>query len=118
MKNIEKRFCNYLDNIKFPTEEKKEKEGWNVSGILKKYSNQLLKFDVRDMQTLSNGLFGKYSKSNSKADKIVFETKTSWLVVDHETLFKYAVDKKTKTVYLDDIIKNLEWNIKIDKNEY
>ena len=36
---------NHLDHIRWANEEE-QKEFWQVEGIIKKYSNQLLKFDV------------------------------------------------------------------------
>jgi hypothetical protein len=117
MKELKKEFSKYLKNIYWPTKEE-EKEQWNISGILKRYSNEFLKFDVRDMKKLSNELFGKYLNSNSKADKIVFRIKNDWLIVDYKTLINYVINKQIKIVYLDDLVNNLDWNIKINKNEF
>jgi hypothetical protein len=57
--NIVKKFSIHLKNIKWPTETQKNNEHWNVSGVLKKNSNQEFKFDVRPMFQMPNNQLGK-----------------------------------------------------------
>ena len=116
MSEIEKKFSEHLKNIIWPTEEQKEKEHWNVSGILKTNSNQEFKFDVRPMFNMPNNQLGKKAKIASKANKIVFETESDWVVIDTEELHKYIKNNKLNVVQFDDLLTKLEWNIFISKN--
>jgi 3-oxoacyl-[acyl-carrier-protein] synthase III len=88
---------------------------WNVGGILKKQSNQVFKFDVRNMAQLENNLLGKYGNTQSKAEKFVFETVNKWIILDIEELHNYIKINNLKTVYLNDLINNLNWNTYINK---
>jgi len=112
---IEKNFSKNLNNIIFASEEQREKEFWNVSGILKKKSNQHLKFDVRHMFQLSNGQLGKKGKTTSKADKIVFETDKEWVIVDILEFHEYIKKQQLKVIQFEDLLTKLEWNIYISK---
>ena len=113
---IEKRFSKNLNDIFWPTEDQIKNEMWNVGGILKKQSNQIFKFDVRDMSKLENNLLGKYGNTQSKAEKFVFETLNKWVILDIEELHNYIKNNKLNTVHLDDLIDNLNWNMYINKN--
>jgi len=104
---------NFIDNlisIKYPTEEEK-KELWDISGILKNRSNQEFKFDLRplDKNLSKKGYF------KTKADKMVFETTTKWILVDIEELHNYIKQHKLKVVELEDLISKLDWNIILPK---
>ena len=112
MKN---NFALYLTDIKYPTKTQKKKELWNISGILKKNSNQHLKFDVRPGFQMSDGKIGKELMTLSKADKIVFETDKDWVIVDFLELNTYIKKHKLKIVQLEDLISKLEWNIILPK---
>jgi hypothetical protein len=113
--NIETRFSIYLDNITWPTDTQKNTEHWNVSGVLKKNSNQEFKFDVRTMFQMSNNQLGKKASTASKADKIVFETDKDWVIIDVMELNTYIKKHKLKIVQLEDLISKLEWNIILPK---
>ena len=113
--NIEKRFSKNLYNIIWPTIEQKEKEHWNVSGILKKNSNQEFKFDVRPMFNMPNGQLGKNSTTTSKADKIVFETVNEWIIIDVLELNEYVRKQLFKIIPFEDLLNKLEWNIILPK---
>lgn len=104
-----------LINVKFPTENIIEKELWNVSGIIKNKSNEEYKFDLRPITKQNNGCFGKKGTTLTKADKMVFEYKDKWVIVDIKELHKYIKLNKVNTVYIEDLIKTLEWNIIINK---
>lgn len=101
------RFKDYLINIEYPTKNR----GWNISGILKKRSNEHLKYDVRSMSEI-NDIIAKQISTASQADKLVFETKNYWLIIDNKELKNYVKTNKLKIVYLDNIIKELNtWTI-------
>ena len=113
--NIETKFSIHLHNIIWPTEEQKNTEHWNVSGVLKKNSNQEFKFDVRPMFQMPNNQLGKKASTASKADKIVFETDKEWVIIDVIELNTYIKKHKLKIVQLEDLISKLEWNIILPK---
>ena len=109
--DIVERFSSYLNNIEYP----KEKTSWNIAGNLKS-KNAFYKYDVRDMFKMSDGGLGKRGKTNSKADKMVFEASDHWIIVDMEELINYIKLKKLRKVHLDDLISKLDWNIILPKN--
>jgi hypothetical protein len=113
--SIETRFSIHLHNIIWPTEEQKNNEHWNVSGVLKKNSNQEFKFDVRPMFQMLNNQLGKKASTASKADKMVFETDKDWVIIDVLELNTYIKKHKLKIVQLEDLISKLEWNIILPK---
>ncbi len=115
MATIQKRFSLLLNDVIWPSEQQEKEELWNVSGILKKNSNQHLKFDVRSMFQLFNGQVGKRGKITSKADKIVFETDKEWVIIDILEFHEYIKKQQLKIIQFDDLLKILEWNIYIPK---
>ena len=114
--NIETRFSIYLDNITWPTDTQKNIEHWNISGILKKNSNQEFKFDVRTMFQMSNNQLGKKATTASKADKIVFETDKDWVIIDVLELHEYIKKQSLTVIQFEDLLSKLEWNIYISKS--
>ena len=113
--SIEEKFSIHLDNILWPTEIQKNNEHWNISGILKKNSNQEFKFDVRPMFQMPNNQLGKKGTTSSKADKIVFETDKDWVIIDVPELHEYVKKQSLKVVQFEDLLNKLEWNIHISK---
>ena len=113
--NIETRFSIHLNNIIWPTKTQKDNEHWNVSGVLKKNSNQEFKFDVRTMFNMPNNQLGKKVTTVSKADKIVFETDKEWVIIDIPELHAYIKKQSLKVVQFEDLLNKLEWNIYISK---
>ena len=113
--NIETKFSIHLNNIIWPTEIQKNNEHWNVSGVLKKNSNQEFKFDVRPMFQMLNNQLGKKGTTASKADKIVFETDKDWVIIDVPELHEYVKKQSLKVVQFEDLLNKLEWNIYISK---
>jgi hypothetical protein len=109
--NILQKFSRLLTNLEYP----KKKCSWHILGILPKYSNQILKFDVRAMKAEDNGHLSKSGSTQSEADKIVFETDTNWLIFDTEELHKYLYNNKLKIIHLDEMINNLRIVWKIEK---
>ena len=101
-------FKNYLKNIEYPS----KTESWNIAGTLK---NGFYKFDTRPTQKTKEGEIGKYSSFNTKADKMVFEDKQQWIIIDTEELHRYLKENKLKEVHLEDLLSNLEWNIVLPK---
>lgn len=115
MKNIEERFSVFLKDVVYPSNNEKENNHWNISGILKEKSNQHLKFDVRPMFQMSNNQLGKKGTTASKADKIVFETDKDWVIIDVPELHEYVKKQSLKVVQFEDLLNKLEWNIYISK---
>lgn len=106
--NIE--FVNqYLTNIKW-----NDSEEWQVEGLIKKLSNQYLKFDIRFLKDFENKK-GKLIASNSKSDKVLFENDTEWILVDTQELIKYMKTNSLKEVLLENLIKDIDWNIILPK---
>ena len=64
----------------------KEKTSWNIAGIIK----------------------GKNAFCR-------FEEENDWVIFDMNELHKHVKKHKLKKVYLNDLIKTLEWNIRIKK---
>jgi len=118
MQSIVERFAlENLISINYPTKEQCLNEHWNVSGILKKNSNQEFKFDVRPMFDMPNGQLGKKGTTSSKADKIVFETDKEWTIIDISEFHDYIKKQTSKIIPFEDLLTKLEWNIYIPKNE-
>jgi hypothetical protein len=113
--NIETKFSIHLNNVIWPTEEQKNTEHWNVSGVLKKNSNQEFKFDVRPMFQMPNNQLGKKATTASKADKIVFETDKDWVIIDVLELHEYIKKQSLTVIQFEDLLSKLEWNIYISK---
>ena len=110
--NIVNRFANNLTDIEYP----KNNEGWNIKGIIKGHSNQPFKFDVRDMRKRVDDLFQKRIHTGSRADKVVFETKTKWVILDSETLNKHVTESEKREFHIEDLMNHLYWNIYVDKS--
>ena len=113
--NIETKFSINLNNIIWATEEQKNTEHWNVSGVLKKNSNQEFKFDVRPMFQMLNNQLGKKGNTLSKADKMVFETDKDWVIIDILELHEYVKKQTSKTIQFEDLLNKLDWNIILPK---
>ena len=110
MTTIIKRFSKLLDSVQYP----EEKSSWNIAGIIKG-QNAFYKFDVKDMHLISSGMWARKGNTKSKADKMVFELKNYWIIIDTVELFKYLKITKTRLVKLDELLKCLDWNIKLSK---
>jgi hypothetical protein len=112
LKDILHHFKEYLEDIEYP----KKSEGWHIQGRIKNKSNQILKFDVREMSPSQNGQIQKPGTTATKADKMVFETIDEWIIVDLEELHQYIKSKALKIIPLEDIINSLNWNIFLSKH--
>jgi len=116
MSKIKNNFINLLKDISYPTKKQEQEELWNVEGVLKKRLNQKFKFDTRALQRLNtSSLQGKEGSTETKADKIVYEEKNKWIIVDVEELHNYIYKNKITRIFLEDLTENLEWNIIINK---
>ena len=115
MKNY---FQKHLTNIRYP--DFKVKEGWHVEGILKNRSNKRLKFDLNPMVNLVDNEKGNYGSTSNKADVFVFERDDDYVLIDKYELHNFLRKLQRKNnepvkIYIEDIIKNLEWNIILPK---
>jgi len=102
-----KEFIKKLKEVKKATATQKKKELWDVEGIL---HNQTFKFDLRPIK--NNGKVGSFK---SKADKMVFDIKNQWIIIDIEELHQYLKEKDMKEVHLQNLISKLDWNIILPK---
>jgi hypothetical protein len=98
----------YLTNVKW-----NNNQTWQVEGLLKQ-SNQYLKFDIQFLKDFKNKK-GKLINSKSEADKVLFEDDKNWILVDTQELIKYMKDHSLKEVKLEELIKNIDWNIILPK---
>jgi len=97
-----------LSNIKWNNNDQ-----WQVEGLLK-HSNQYLKFDIRFLKDFKDKK-GKLIDSRSQADKVLFEDNDSWILIDTQELIKYMKDHSLKEIKLEELIKNIDWNIILPK---
>ena len=104
------KFIDNLISIKYATKQEQQKELWDVKGIIKDKSNQSFKFDLRPLKNNTKG--GSFK---TKADKIVFDIKDQFIIIDTEELHQYLKDNNTKVVNLEQLISKLEWNIILPK---
>ena len=101
------QFKKLLIDTKEATSNQKEKELWDIEGIL---HNQKFKFDLRPLKNNSKG--GSFK---TKADKIVYDIKDQYIIVDVEELHTYLNNNSLKVVQLEDLLSKLEWNIVLPK---
>jgi len=109
--DIIKRFAKLLDSVEYP----KSQASWNIAGVLKG-TNGFYKFDVRDMFNLPDGSLAQEGKVDTQADKMVFDIKDQWVIVDLDELHQHLKQNNLKKVYLEDLISQLDWNIILPKN--
>ena len=100
-------FKSKLKEVNFPSKRQKLKELWDVEGIL---NNQKFKFDLRPIK--DNGKVGSF---RTKADKMVFDMKDQWVIIDVEELHQYIKENDLKEVHLQSLISKLDWNIILPK---
>jgi oligoribonuclease NrnB/cAMP/cGMP phosphodiesterase (DHH superfamily) len=100
-------FVDRLKQVKHATSNQKRKELWDVEGIL---NNQPFRFDLRPLKNYAKG--GSFK---TKADKMVFDMKDQYIIVDIEELHQYLRENNVKDVQLEDLISKLDWNIILPK---
>lgn len=111
MSSIVERFSYFLKEIEYP----KTKEDWHIKGMLHKFSNQIYKFDVRDMIEDKDNTFKKGGSFKTKAEKFVFETDKFWLIFDIEEFLMYLKEKQIYVIRIEEMIKELLFVWKIEK---
>jgi len=104
-------FSKYLEEISYPPD---KKSSWQISGRLRK-SNQIFKFDVRDMFKLNLNQQGKYINLKSRANKVVFESPTTWIILDMDEFNSYIKKTKLQKVHLEDLLSKFDWSIIVSK---
>ena len=109
-----KSFINNIEEPVFATEEQKRNEIWDVEGRLKN-GNQKFKFDIRPIKPVNNDKSEKIGYFNTKADKIVFEALDQWIIFDTEELHEYVKSGEKRDFNVDELLKNLDWNLIIHK---
>lgn len=106
-----KEFTKLLKNKKYP----KGKSSWHVEGILHRKTNKSYKFDLSPIQNFKDGSGGKTGFFNTKAEKMVFDFKKQWVILDIEELHEYIKEHNLKSLWMKDLIDNLTWNIVVYK---
>jgi hypothetical protein len=91
-----------------------ENNNYQVEGLLKQ-SNQYYKFDIRYLSDFPQDKIGKLIDSESQADKVLFEDNKNWILIDTKELIKYMEEHGLKEVKLEELIKNIDWNIILPK---
>ena len=102
------KFLDLLSDVKHATQNQKQKELWDAEGIL---HNQSFKFDLRPLK--NNAKAGTFK---TKADKIVYDMKDQYIIVDVEELHNYLKNDNKKVVQLEELLMKLEWNIILQKD--
>lgn len=109
------KFEDQLIDIKHANKKQVQQEYWHIEGILKSKSNQKFKFDLSPIIKFKKDDYGKIGHFKSKADKIVFDFQNTWILVDTEELHEYIKANNIKDLDLNILLKELSWNIIIDK---
>jgi hypothetical protein len=102
-----KNFYTKLKEKTLANDKQKNIELWDVEGIL---HNQKFKFDLRPLK--NNAKAGSFK---TKADKIVYDIKDQYIIVDVKELHKHLKNNSLKVVQLEDLLSKLEWNIVLPK---
>ena len=100
-----------MKNVKYPN----KKEGWDLEGIIHGRTNKSYKFDTRPIEKFNNNSEGKIGYFNTKAEKMVFEFKDKWIILDIQELNEYIKKNNIKDISLNYLIDKLNWSIIIDK---
>ena len=106
----------YLTNVIWPTNEQTLKESWDVEGVIKGRSNQSFKFDWKPLIKVENDKLAKKVSFSNKSDKIVFESIREYIIVDKQEIDEMVKNKGIKTIDLNTILKECEWNIVLKKS--
>ena len=80
-----------------------------------KGSNAFYRFDVRQMFEMPNGTPAQSGRLDTEAEKMVLETNKEWIIFDLEELHQYIKKEKKMEVYINDLIKHLEWTTFLPK---
>ncbi len=104
------QFVKNLTDTHYASKQQIAKELWHVEGVLKNRLNQSFKFDLRPIK---NNI--KVGSFKTKADKIVFDIKDKWVIVDVQELHDYLKNNQIKDVKLQELVDKLDWNIVLNK---
>ncbi len=96
-------FKKLLIITKEATPNQKKRELWDIEGIL---HNQKFKFDLRPLKNQAKG--GSFK---TKADKIVYDLKDQFIIVDVEELHQYLKENSKRVVNIEELASKLEWCI-------
>ena len=110
MSTILQRFSKYLTRIEYP----KEKTSWNIAGVLKD-KNAFYRFDVREMAPRADGTPVLPCKTNTQAEKMVFELNDKWVILDVKQIHEYLITHDVRNVQLRNLFNKLEWTMEIPK---
>jgi hypothetical protein len=108
---MKKFISDHLDQVRYPSHQQKTQELWDVEGLLKDRSNQLLKFDLRPIIEFKKMDYGKSGFFKSKADKMVFDIKSQWVLIDVSEMHSYLKSTGQTNVSLTELVSKLDWNI-------
>ena len=112
-----KEFIKCLLDIIHPSKKQSTKEIWHIEGVLKNRLNQKFKFDLSPIVKFQKDDYGKIGHFNSKADKIVFDFKDNWILIDTEEIVNYIKEKQIRDLNLDHLLKEFSWNIVLQKQK-
>ena len=111
------KFIDQLDNISYATKKQIQEEYWHIEGIVRNRTNQKFKFDLSPIVKFQKDDYGKIGHFNSKADKIVFDFKDNWILIDTEEIVNYIKEKQIRDLNLDHLLKEFSWNIVLQKQK-
>ena len=109
------QFKNQLIEIKHANKKQIKEEHWHIEGILKLKSNQKYKFDISPIIKFEQEDYGKIGHFKSKANKIVFDFKNTWILIDTEELHEYIKETNKRDLDINELLQELSWNIVLDK---
>jgi len=109
------QFKDQLIDIRYATKKQIQQEHWHIEGILKAKSNQKFKFDLSPIIKFDQEDYGKIGHFKSKADKIVFDFKNTWILLDTEELHEYIKETNKRDLDINELLQELSWNIVLDK---
>jgi hypothetical protein len=109
------KFEDQLTDINYATEKQIKEEHWHVEGIIKSRSNQKFKFDLSPIIKFKQNDYGKIGHFKSKSEKIVFDFKNTWILLDTNELHEYIKETNKRDLNIDELLQELSWNIVLDK---
>jgi|TARA_R110000787_G_scaffold72168_2_gene161028 phosphoserine aminotransferase len=108
---MKKKFKKYLEKTSYP----QKFEGWHIKGMLKGNSNNVFKFDLSNIIKKEDDHYERNGSFKSKADKMVFESKDEWIILDVRELNNYIKINKLKDVNFNKLLEDLEWTSYVKK---
>lgn len=105
------QFVKLLKEIKYPS----KTDDWDIEGILHGKTNKPYKFDLKPLKKFQENDYGKTGSFKTKAEKMVFDFKDQWIILDIEELHEYIKEKNKKDFNMDELLENLTWNMVMSK---